>query len=147
VIIERMELMSVEANKAAILRFYDLMNQGKLDEAYELFAPEYVLHASTGDIACAQCKQFDASGMKALPDGRVIVHDMVAEGDKVAFRVTLAGTHTGQAFGIAPTGKKVRAHNTWIVRVREGKWVEQWGTSEMPLLMQELGVPRRATPQ
>ncbi len=43
----------------------------------------------------------------ALPDVVSTIEDMVAEGDKVAFRVTHRGTNKGNWLGIAPTGNKV----------------------------------------
>ena len=45
---------------------------------------------------------------KALPDARITIHDMVQEPGKIGVRAEISGTHQGEIFGIAPTGKKVR---------------------------------------
>ena len=132
--------MSVKENKALILRFYDLYNRRELDACYELFAPEYIFHSPTGDLSREQVKQFDVMFASAFPDVICTINDMVAEGDKVAFRVNARGTHTGPFMGVAPTGKKIEMNNTYIVKIVANKWVEQWGTTEFPLLMQQLGV-------
>ena len=134
--------MSIKENKALILRFYDLFNRRDLDTGYELLAPEYLFHAVTGDLPKEQVKQFDVMFAAAFPDTICTINDndIVAEGDKVAFRVNARGTHTGPFMGVAPTGKKIEMNNTYIVKIVANKWVEQWGTTEFPLLMQQLGV-------
>jgi predicted ester cyclase len=43
----------------------------------------------------------------AFPDVHITVHDMVQEPGKIAVRAEISGTHLGELFGIAPTGKKV----------------------------------------
>jgi predicted ester cyclase len=43
----------------------------------------------------------------AMPDLKVVVEDMIAEGDKVVVRYTLEGTHEGELFGVAPTGRRL----------------------------------------
>ena len=132
--------MGVKENKAIILRFYDLYNRKEIDAAYELFAPEYIFHSPTGDMSREQVKQFDTMLVPAFPDAICTINDIIAEGDKVAFRVNMRGTHTGPFMGTAPTGKKIEMNNTYIVKIVGNKWVEQWGTTEFPLLMQQLGV-------
>ena len=43
----------------------------------------------------------------AFPDVSITVHDMVQEPGKIAVRAEISGTHLGDLFGIAPTGKQV----------------------------------------
>ncbi len=45
----------------------------------------------------------------AMPDLKVVIEDMIAEGDKVMVRYTLEGTHEGVLFGVPPTGQRLRA--------------------------------------
>jgi len=76
----------------------------------------------------------------AFPDFQVTVEDVVAEGDKVARRVTLSGTHKGEYMGIPPTGKQMTMGVITIERIEGGKIAEQWGEADMLGLMQQLGV-------
>ena len=131
--------MSIKENKALILRFYDLYNQKKLDACYELWDSECILHTNTGNMTREQVKQFDAIVLNAF-DAICTVNNMIGEGDKVAFQVNARATHTGSFMGVAPTGKKYEMNNTYIVRIKANKIVELWGTTEIPLVMQQIGV-------
>ena len=63
---------------------------------------------------------------------------MVVEGDFVAYRVNVTGTHTGEWQGIAPTGKKINISNAYFAKVLDGKIAEAWAVLELPLLEQQL---------
>ena len=65
---------------------------------------------------------------------------MIAEGDKVASRITAHGTHKGEFMGIPPTGKHTMQTGIDIVRIAGGKVVERWGEFDQLGLMQQLGV-------
>jgi predicted ester cyclase len=75
----------------------------------------------------------------AFPDIQHDIEDMVAEGDKVAARVTVRATHTGAFGGIAPTGKEVTVSVVGILRISEGVVVESWFDYDALGLMQQLG--------
>jgi predicted ester cyclase len=47
------------------------------------------------------------SFMQAFPDVQITVHDMIQEPGRIGVRAEITGTHKGELFGIAPTGKKV----------------------------------------
>jgi predicted ester cyclase len=74
----------------------------------------------------------------ALPDLTVEIHDQVAEGDKVTTRKTLRGTHRGELFGIAATGRPIAIEVIDIVRVRDGRYVEHWGINTLPVVLAQL---------
>ncbi len=76
----------------------------------------------------------------AFPDLHVTVEDLIAEGDKIVGRVTLTGTHQGELMGIPATGKKVSYSEILIVRISNGKAVEEWEVSDTMSMMQQLGV-------
>jgi steroid delta-isomerase-like uncharacterized protein len=133
--------MSVEEeNKAIVRRVYDLFNRREIGAMYELYASSCIFHMSHGDMSVKQCWEFDSMLMSAFPDVNLNIEDMVAEGDKVAFRVTMKGTHQGEFWGIAPTGNKVEFTSVDFVKILAGKWVEFWSTSDNLRFMQQLGV-------
>jgi predicted ester cyclase len=71
------------------------------------------------------------------------IDDMVVEGDKVVGRFTFGGTHTGDLMGIAPTGKKVEMTGISIIRVADGKFVEEWQIYDaLGMMQQEGAIPK-----
>ena len=75
----------------------------------------------------------------AFPDVTNELKDIVAKGDKIAFRSTMRGTHQGEFLDIAPTGRKVIFSQLDIIRIEDGKFVEQWGGPDVYDLMEHLG--------
>jgi len=76
----------------------------------------------------------------AFPDFRHIIQDIIAEGDRVATRLTVQGTHQGELRGIAPTGKKITATGMRFCRITNGQIQEDWHNSDTLGLLQQLGV-------
>ena len=133
--------MSIEEKKAICRRIVDEVNKRNLDTAIELIASDYVDHSdppgtSPGPLAV---KQRFTMLCSAFPDLRVALEDMVAEGDRVAVRFTLHGTHYGDFMGMSPTGKHVTVSGIDINRIRDGKLVERWASVDMLGMLQQLG--------
>jgi hypothetical protein len=137
--------MSIEANKALIRRVYELSTQKDVAKLFELYDPGYIEHLRNGDQSLEQLKAGISIIFAALPDLKFTVEDMVAEGDKVAYRVTITGTHTGGPYmGVAPSGKKIEMRNTSIKRIANGRLAESWGTLDTVSAMRQLGlIPAR----
>ena len=68
--------------------------------------------------------------LSGFPDARVAIEDLIADGDKVATRLTLSGTHTkdSETYG-ASTGKRISLTMIDIDRIANGKIVESWSES------------------
>jgi predicted ester cyclase len=77
---------------------------------------------------------------QAFPDLRVSVEDLIAEGDRVAARLRVRGTHLGELDGIAPTGRRVDCTGIVISRIEEGKIAEDWANFDDLGMMQQLGL-------
>jgi predicted ester cyclase len=110
--------MSAEESKATMRRYFGVFEQGNTDLLDELLAPDYVNHSpATPELPTGPegVKGVVAMFRSGIPDLRVLVEDMIAEGEKVATRYTLEGTHEGELFGVAPTGQHLRA---CLVKVR-----------------------------
>jgi predicted ester cyclase len=68
-----------------------------------------------------------------------VVEDTVAEGNKVAGRVTWRGTHAGPFLGVPATGKPVTVAAMHILRFEEGLAVEWWGVPDVYGALTEMG--------
>ena len=132
--------MSTEENKALVRHVYELASRGEIVASYEFFAPKYVDHFTTGDMSLKQVKQTMAQLFAAIPDAKATIEHIVAEGDKVAWRVTWRGTHRGEYMGIAPTGKEIVLTGSNICRIVGGKLAETWVVVDSLHLYQQLGI-------
>jgi predicted ester cyclase len=78
---------------------------------------------------------------EGIPDLDCPVEEVVAEGNRVAGRFSMRGTHNGTLFGIPATGKSVDVGVMVIARFDEaGKWVEDSASWDQLGMMQQLGV-------
>jgi predicted ester cyclase len=135
---------SPEENKALIWRYWQEASTRRLPVVMEEFlAPDVVSHppasASAEPIRGLDAfKQFIAAQFGAFPDMAVTVEDLIAEGDRVAARVTTRGTHAGELIGLPPTGRRVEWSGISMTRHAGGKIVEQWGEFDALGLLQQL---------
>jgi steroid delta-isomerase-like uncharacterized protein len=135
--------MSLEANKAIIRAYVETVwNQKQLDRADEVVAPDFIDHAPLPGQAPGLdgAKEKWAMYLTAVPDLRVTIEELVAEGDKVGVRRSYEGTHQGELLGIPATGKRLQVGSISIFRLAEGKIAENWEQLDRLALMQQLGV-------
>ncbi len=122
--------MSAEKNKEKVRRFYEEAHgEGKVELVDELLDPDFVCHdpnSESGEVRGSETvkeeiEYFRNAGLTFT------VEDQIAEGDKVVTRWTAAGTHQGEFFGVAGTGKRIEMTGINIERFDEsGKLVEEW---------------------
>jgi steroid delta-isomerase-like uncharacterized protein len=139
--------MPVEDNKQAARRFYvEVINARNVDVLGELLTPDGVDH-TFGSQNAEQAKQFFGMVLQAFPDLHAEVHDVIAEGDLVAARVTYTGTHQGEFVGIPATGKQTTTNGVDFFRMQDGRQAEHWGGPDMLSFLVQLGVmPGPGTP-
>lgn len=130
--------MTPEEHKAIVRRFFeDVWNKRRLEVVDEVFAATVLLNGQP--VPREAIKQVVTARRLAFPDIQVTVEDQVAEGDKVATRRTWQATHEGPYRGIAATGKRVKWTQISIVRLVEGKIVEDWPVADELNILQQLG--------
>ena len=135
--------MSAEESKATMRQYFGVFEQGNIDLLDELLAPDYINHSpATPDLPTGPegVKAVVSMFRSAMPDLRVIIEDMIAEGEKVATYYTLEGTHEGELFGVSPTGQRLSNKSITVERVSGGKIREHWRVSDELGMMQQLGV-------
>lgn len=118
--------MSLAENKRLYRRYVELLWHP--EQLNEVLAPGFVAHDLPPGLPTG------GEGLKALrrlierafPDLKPIIRDLIAEGDRVAARIALEGTHTGDFMGVAPTGKHLTTELFEIVRIEGDKIAERW---------------------
>jgi catechol 2,3-dioxygenase len=144
--------LSTEArNKLTALRWtQELWGAGALDVADEIIAPDYVRH-DAGDPIRARgpedVKRIVGMLRGMLPDLRLEVQDIIAEGEKVVSRYTGTATDTRGYMGRPATGKTIRTTAIQIFRFREGQIAESWAERDDLGTLVQLGhLPAPGTP-
>jgi steroid delta-isomerase-like uncharacterized protein len=119
--------MPVEDNKQAARRFYEeVINARNVDALGELLTPDGVDH-TFGSQNAEEAKQFFGMVLQAFPDLHAEVHDVIAEGDLVAARVTCTGTRQGEFVGIPATGRQTQTSGVDWFRMQGGRQAEHLG--------------------
>jgi steroid delta-isomerase-like uncharacterized protein len=135
--------MSIEENKSVVLQgwYQELWDKWNIELADELFTADYLLHLTGVPDALSRdaIKQVLAMFNRAFPDLRHAVDEMIAEGNTVAARWTVTGTHTGEFQGIAATGKSVRLSGITVHHLAGGRIKETWLAVDNLELMQQIG--------
>ncbi len=135
--------MSTETNKATVRRMIDqVWNKRRVDLIEEFYAEDYVGHnpgvPPTNGLEAAKAET--AMGLNAFPDLKLSIDDAIAEGDQVAARWTMRGTHQGELYGIPATGKQVTQEGAVVYRLVNARIAELWFYPDNLGLMQQLGV-------
>ena len=136
----------MERNTAVVRRFYgELWNQWKLDVANEILAPDVRFRGSLGStlVGVDAFKGYVEGVRAAFPDFQNQVDDLIAAGDRVVTRMTWSGTHSGELFGIAATGRRVTYVGAGIFQLLDAKIQEAWIVGDT----QELWRTLRAIPE
>ncbi len=135
--------MSPDEHKAIIREHVEvLFNQHRVDRTEETVTADYLDHAPLpGQVPGLEgAKQKWAAYLAAVPDMHATVEELIAEGDKVAVRWTVQGTHQGELMGIPATGRRAVFRGISIYRLDDGKIVEQWEQWDRLDLLRQLGV-------
>ena len=136
--------MSIEEeNKAIACRVVEeIFNKGDMSVLPELIAPNYVYHGAFGDAEGLEgLREIIMAYRNAFPDIHATIDDMVAEGDKVAARITIKGTFEKEMMGIAPTGKQLHTTEGVFIRFEDGKEAESYPFSDGVTFFRQLGIP------
>ena len=135
--------MSTKDLKALERHFFEEWNKGKaaaMAVIDETCANNIVWHTGDDIRGLNDYKKYMGEFYDAFPDNHFAIDDMFTEGDKVAVRYTITGTHKGKYMGILPTNKKVKLWVIEIDRIVGGKFVEDWIRFDTSSMMQQLGL-------
>ena len=133
--------MTTDDNKRIIRRYYEeVWNTWNSVAAAEILHPTLKFRGSLGvEVQGLDgFKDYVTLVRGAFPDFNNRIDALIAEGDQVVARLTYKGTHLGELFGFAPTGRPVTYSGVAIFRIAGGKIVERWGLSDTHLLRKQL---------
>jgi predicted ester cyclase len=127
-----------EDNKAVVRACFENASQGNFDALDEIVAPDYVLHPE--EVRGAEGLKGMVEGYRTALSGlRVVIDQQFTEGDYVATRFTIRGTHDGDLMDVPPTGKDVAFTGITISRCQGGRIVEEWELTDAVGLLGQIG--------
>ena len=132
-------------NKALIRRWLEeAWNAGNLDVYNELIHPHAARHDHRHHLGYgarpAERQRMVATIRAAIPDIHITIEDQIAEGDKVATRWTLTGTHQAPLLGVPPSGKQGAVTGLDISQIANGRLVEDWSEWDRLGFLRQLGL-------
>jgi steroid delta-isomerase-like uncharacterized protein len=134
--------MTSDDNKAIVRRFIEeIFVAGRHETVDELLADDFVAHtwpSTTGDPK-ADLKSAIDRAAAGLSNPEFTVDDLIADGDRVAARLTTSATQTGPFMGMPPSGKHYAIEEIHWFRLRDGKVVEHWHQFDQMGMMKQLG--------
>lgn len=129
----------LEENKALVRRMMDWWVEGDASVLDETNSPDFLAHTANGEIRGRDAQKERLVVFIAMFANRQLTIDqLIAEDDKVAMRYTWQATHSGEAFGMAPTNKSVKSSTIAIYRIASGRIAEEWEEHDTQGLTQQL---------
>lgn len=127
--------------KEVARRWFEIGNRKDPQTLDEILAADFVNHTPPPGIPGDRegYRRFYAMMCAGLPDFQITPEAMIAEGDTVATRWTVRGTHSGELMGAPPTGNRVEMRGITIDQVANGMVVAQWEVADNLTLMQQIG--------
>ena len=131
----------LQAERLAVETLYRAFSDKQPDLVDTVLAPGW------DDIPLAPGQAPGPAGIKfiiesfiaSFPDVRITIDDMVQEPGKIGVRADISGTHLGELFGIAPTGKQVRFRLHEFHTLVDGRITTTWHMEDWFGLFLQLG--------
>lgn len=124
------------------------LNAGDVDGYITtLYAPEAVFHGFPPAFSPDRdgIAEFFRALRAGMPDATIAAEDLLTDGDRVAVRFTLTGTHTGELFGAPATGTRIDAEGIAIARFSGDRVVERWNRLDDIAFLTQIGAMPAAT--
>ena len=129
-------------SKHLMERFVEFINTASPKLAEELISAQAIFHVpGRPEPVIGPAGYLEIIGMMrgGFPDIQWTLEEMIAEGDNIAARFTMRGTHQGNFFGVPPTGKKIAVQAMNFYRWSNGQIVGERGQPDLLGLLQQSG--------
>lgn len=138
----------MNTNRQVVLRFFhEFWNDRRLTIASEIVSSDCLTHQlrSGGDDTPVPrgpeaLTAHVTEWLRAFPDLRFEIEQMVADGDLVTTRCTASGTHSAVWLGVPASGRRISIRMVVTHRVVNGSIVEDWVLVEFLGALQQMGV-------
>jgi len=135
-------MSSVESLREVVRKLADTFNnpQNRESSYFDFYDDSLIIDGFPPNVPTNKegFKQFIYLLWKAFPDIRIMFDDIIIEGNKVACRYNLTGTHKGEFMDLRPTDKQFRVNGMTVFSFRDKKCVQRWNLVDMISLMEQL---------
>ena len=135
-------MSSVEPLREVVLQLADTFNnpQNRESSYFDFYDDSLIIHGFPPNHPTNKegFKQFINLLWNAFPDIKIMFDDIIIEGNKVACRYNLTGTHKGEFMNLQPTDKQFRVNGMTVFSFRDTKCIERWNLVDMMSLMEKL---------
>lgn len=120
-----------ESNETRLRAAVDAFNDpGNRDGYLTLYAPDVVLHGYPRGVAGLDgARSFYSQLWSAFPNAKLIIEDVVADGDRLVARYALSGMQARDFYGAPVTGSEMKVEGIAWLRFSDGQAVEEWQAS------------------
>jgi steroid delta-isomerase-like uncharacterized protein len=131
---------TLEQNKQLVEQLIERVFVNGEDEAIDELVAEDFTPRTFGSMPPG--REGLREGMKragsGVSDPEFEIQDLIAEGDRVAARITSSATHTGQFMGLPASGNRYTIDELYIFRIRDGQLIEHWHAFDTASLLAQL---------
>jgi len=131
--------------KGVARRYFKAYETGNIEAVMKFTAPNYTLHPGAGGepMNSDERKRDETVFFSAFSQIKAIVEDQIAEGDKVASRITMHCTQTGEYQGIPATRKRITIPYIDILQIKDQKITEEWVEFDMMSILKQISPYKR----
>ena len=133
---------ALEENKRTVRRIIEeIFLRRDIAAADELLTEDFTPH-TWGQMPPGRdgVKEAITRVSEGISDARMQIEDVIAEGDRVAVRLTSSARHSGEFMGMPASGKRYEIGEIHIFRLRDGRVAEHWHQADFLGMMRQLGV-------
>ena len=130
--------MSSTENEALVRACFENASQGNFEALGSIVSPEYVVHPA-GARGPDGLREMVEGYREALSGLTVTIDHQFTDGDFVATRYRISGTHDGDLMGTPASGAAVEFPGITISRCEGGRIVEEWELTDTVGLLEQIG--------
>jgi predicted ester cyclase len=111
-----------------------------LESLDKYYTADFVRHGDKGDYDKQRLRDGLRKLYEGFPDLKRIQYDIIAQGDRVAYRWEATGTHLGEYMGVRPTHHPIATRGMVMCRFENGLIAEEWASWNKASLLHDLGI-------
>ena len=129
----------LETNKNLLRSFFERANKIR-GTPVGMVTDDFIAHIAGAQPYDLQAfEQYQVSFYSSFSETETIIEDLIAEGDRIAFRGFVRTVHTGEFMGVPASGKEIVVSVIGFARIEQGKIAEWWNYPDRLSWMQQIG--------